>query len=324
VATFVAGLLAGGAAIWHYDRQFESSPLSGIVQHESRQGGFRLINPLLECDAPVEMSELARFEDKIEDLADHLIAAGKADSISVYFRDLNNGPWFGIHESEPFLPASLFKLPVLIAYLKLAESDPSVLKQRYTMTAAALKGSAHEIPHPRRLVVGRSYTVEELLEQMIVRSDNQAANLLILDFEKHFARVFRDLGIKVPGNNVENYMDVRSYASFFRILFNASYLSNEMSEAALQLMTKAEFTHGLQEGVPRGVQVAHKYGERVIDRPRPDPPLVQFHDCGIVYYPQRPYLLCVMSRGDDVAELIGSIRDISKTVYDAVDAQRSR
>jgi beta-lactamase class A len=325
VATFVAGLLAGGATIWRYDRQSESSPLSGIVQRESRQGALGLINPLLECDVPVEMSELNYFEDKAQDLVGHLIASGKADSVSVYFRDMNNGQWFGINEREPFLPASLFKLPVLIAYLKIAEHDPSILKQRYTMTATALRTPAHNIPHPQRLVVGKSYAVEDLLRQMIVLSDNQATNLLIHDYEAHFARPFRDLGIPVPSNdNIEDYIDAKTYASFFRILYNASYLSDEMSEAALRLLSESEFRHGLVEGVPAGVKVSHKYGEWVVDRPKPEPPLVQFHDCGIVYYPKRPYLLCVMSRGDDVAELIGAIRDISKTVYQAVDAQKTQ
>lgn len=322
LATFAAGLLAGGTAVWLYDRQSEGSPLSAIVQRESRQGGFQLINPLLECDVPVEMAELHPFEDEVAELIDRLVKSDRAESVAVYFRDLNNGPWFGIGEREPFIPASLLKLPVLIAYLKIAEHDPSILTRRYTMTEAALHTPVHDIPASPKLVVGQSYRVDDLLRQMIVFSDNGAANLLIRDRREHFERPFLDLRIPLPRNDrVEDFMDVKTYASFFRILYNASYLSDEMSEAALRLLSQSEFRHGLTQGVPAGVTVAHKYGEWVIPRPAPQEPLVQFHDCGIVYYPQRPYLLCVMSRGDDVAELIGSIRDISKLVYTAVDGQ---
>ena len=325
VATFVTGLLAGGSSMWLYHRRINGSPTPANDQRETRQGGFRLINPLLECDAGIEREELLLFDTAVEEFIGNLIKTGKVESVSVYFRDLNNGPWFGINEREPFAPASLLKLPVLIAYLKLAEHDPSILNQSYTMTAAALRGPAHDIPNPRNLVIGRSYRVDELLRQMVTQSDNQAANLLIRDSRTHFERPFIDLKIPLPGNSKsEDYMDVKTYSSFSRILFNASYLSDEMSEAALQLLTQSEFRHGLVEGVPAGVQVAHKYGEWMVPRPAPAKPLVQFHDCGIVYYPQRPYLLCVMTRGDDIAELIGSIRDISRLVYDAVDVQRTQ
>jgi beta-lactamase class A len=324
-AAFVAGLLAGGSAMWLYSRGLEGEPPPATAVREARQGGFRLINPLLECDVGIEQKELQRFEDEVEELVGNLIETGKADSVSVYFRDLNNGPWFGINERERFSPASLLKLPVLIAYLKLAEFDPSILTQSYTMTAEALRGPADPIPPSRKLVVGRSYQVEELLRQMIVLSDNQALFLLVRNPQLHFERPFIDLKIPVPSNvDAEDFMDIKTYASFFRILYNASYLSNELSEAALKLLSQSEFKQGLAAGVPAGVPVAHKYGERVISRPAPEGPLIQLHDCGIVYYPQRPYLLCVMTRGDDVAELAGSIRDISRLVYGAVDLQFSR
>lgn len=332
---FVAGLLAGGALLWRFGGLLESSPSQGDAPREIRQNGFRLINPLLECDVAmdsVDRAELKRFEGRIQRLVGKLIETGKSRSISVYFRDLNNGPWFGINERERFAPASLLKLPVLMAYLKLAESDPSVLARSYTMTEAAFQGAEHLVPHPRDLVVGQSYTVSELLRQMIVSSDNRAARLLVRDPREHFLRPFIDLQITVPGQDQPaDFMTVKSYSSFFRILFNASYLSAEKSESALQLLTQSEFRHGLVGGVPAGVPVAHKYGEWTLPAGQalpagqtPAQSLLQFHDCGIVYYPRRPYLLCVMTRGRDLADLLGSIRDISQEVYLAVDAQVAR
>ncbi|MDO8560151.1 MAG: serine hydrolase [bacterium] len=57
-------------------------------------------------------------------------------------------------------------------------------------------------------------------------------------------------------------MSVKDYASFFRILYNASYLNREQSERALGLMTKTRFRDGIIAGVPAGRPVAHKFGER--------------------------------------------------------------
>jgi len=43
---------------------------------------------------------------------------------------------------------------------------------------------------------------------------------------------------------------------------------------------------------------------------------VQLHDCGIVYYPQRPYVICVMTKGRDLDVLKNVIKGISEIVYE--------
>lgn len=53
-----------------------------------------------------------------------MIAKGDIINLSVYFRNLTNGNWFGIEEKELFSPASLMKLPLLLAYYKLEEQQP--------------------------------------------------------------------------------------------------------------------------------------------------------------------------------------------------------
>ena len=40
----------------------------------------------------------------------------------IYFEDLNTGAWFGINERDEFLPASLSKIPVIVAILKKVEN----------------------------------------------------------------------------------------------------------------------------------------------------------------------------------------------------------
>jgi hypothetical protein len=46
-----------------------------------------------------------------------------------------------------------------------------------------------------------------------------------------------------------------------------------------------------------------------------------FHDCGIVYYPKHPYLLCVMTQGQDPETLENAIAEISKFTYTQVKNQ---
>ncbi len=66
--------------------------------------------------------------------------------------------------------------------------------------------------------------------------------------------------------------------------------------------------------------VAHKFGERSFL----DKKTKQLHDCGIVYHPAKPYVLCVMTRGDDFDKLSAVLRSVSALVYQEVDAQQKR
>lgn len=246
----------------------------------------------------------------------------KVDDIAVYFRDLNNGPWFGIKEKEPFFPGSLLKIPIMMGYLEEAERDPSIMKQQIKYERRLFPSDQYVKP-AEEMQEGRSYTIEELIYRMIVNSDNSAAYLLRkFDSEDVYYKVYKDLQIPVAYENANEppyNISVRKYASFFRILFNASYLDKEMSNKALGLLSNAKFREGLVKGIPSDVPAAHKFGERNITDTQK-----QFHDCGIVYYPKYPYLLCVMTRGSDFDNLVSVIQDISRLVYEEVDSQRSR
>ena len=91
-----------------------------------------------------------------------------------------------------------------------------------------------------------------------------------------------------------------------------------MSNIALNWLTEVDFKKGMVAGIPLNVVVAHKFGERGVEKE------LQFHDCGIVYYPGRPYVICIMSRGENMENLINNVRDISRLVYQHVDMQSRR
>jgi beta-lactamase class A len=241
------------------------------------------------------------------------------ESASVYFRELNDGIWFSIGETERFTPASLRKVPMMIAVLKQAERDPSLagrkirfqLKQDYN-AQQAIKPSALMTP-------GRDYTIEDIVRRMIVFSDNNAFMVLsgLVD-PQELDRTYDVLNMpRMDARGPDDYLSVQTYASFFRILYNATYLSKTRSEQALALLTQAEFRNGIVAGVPRDLPVAHKFGEKRDDAAGK----MQLHDCGIVYYPEHPYLLCIMTRGRTLEYLDDAIAAISKIIYAEINAQ---
>lgn len=280
---------------------------------EVRESGYRLISPLLECEYAQEVGDdkYAPSRKKITDLVNKYKNDNKITDASVYYRDLNNGPWFGINEKYVYAPASLLKLPVLIAYLDKADDDPSILQKKLKFEKRWEAITQDFVPE-KNIELGKTYTVDELLSDMIVFSDNQALYLLVNNIEtSYFDNLTSALGIETitSGQQAEDFMTVKSYAALYRVLFNASFLSKKNSEKALELLTKSTFDRGIKHGIPQDIPVAHKFGERVTNE------IKQLHDCGIIYFPKHPYLLCVMTRGNNFDDLSTTIENVSQAIY---------
>ncbi len=281
---------------------------------------YPLISPLLGFRAPeaTELGEYLALKESLESAAKEATSTGAASEVSIYFRDLNMSEWVGVNQNASYYPASLLKVPVLIAYYKEAEVSPGILSQQVVYRPV----NSSQFDAPSTLVPGKSYSVEQLLESMIVESDNGATQTLLTRINQAtLDQVYVDLGITNPGVNSATYeLSARSYGLFFRVLYNATYLEPEYSEKALALLSKATFAQGLVAGVPDNVVVAHKFGEHVLSKGS-TPTGVEFHDCGIVYYPKHPYLLCVMTSAADISSAYAIIKKVSALTYSAVDAQ---
>ena len=276
-----------------------------------------LISPLIECEQPkaYTLGHYKRLEEKIKSLTASFIDSGSASEISVYFRDLNNGPWIGIGEDQDFSPASLLKLPLLMTYYKASEANPNLLNETVTIKPEDVMSAHPELQFitPKApLSHNKTYTVSQIIENLIIYSDNGAWYTLVSYIpEETLATIYEDLAVPFPSvDKPADFISVRQYSSFFRVLYNASYLSEEMSEKALRLLARTDFNGGLKKGVPENVTVAHKFGERLVTAD-----IRQFHDCGIIYHPKRPYILCVMTRGKDFPKLTEMISEISRIVY---------
>jgi len=209
----------------------------------------------------------------------------------------------------------------MIALLKQAEYEAGLLDRLVKFDLANDYNLNQNIKPSKTLVVGNTYTVRDLIYRMIVYSDNNAFTFLTKLVDRaQFEKVYSSLRVQNPrALKDDDYLSVQTYESFFRVLYNASYLSREASDWALEIMSKSEFRTGLVAGVPSNVTVSHKFGEKSDAKDG----TVQLHDCGIIYYPQHPYLLCVMSQGPNFEFLDDVIAGISRISFTTVDSQHS-
>lgn len=283
---------------------------------ELRYGKYKFINPLLDC-YDVKSSSISsnkQLQIKLNEYIKKVVKDNQAKTIAVYYRDLNNGPWIGINEEDIYSPASLLKVPYLFAVLYQAQSDTLFLKKKVVCT----KNSSYfneGIKDGFKLIQGNVYTIDELTSAMIIHSSNVAKDMLMrnLTSESYF-EIFNELGIDIAKYDtllITDFISVKDYASFFRILYNSTFLNKQMSEKALTLLSQTTFINGIVAGVPDNIIVSHKYGERFYS----DNKLKQLHDCGIIYKPNQPYILCIMTKGEDNKKLETIIADISRLIY---------
>jgi beta-lactamase class A len=287
-------------------------------QLEMHAGAIDMINPLLTCgDFDPPLIQQSAFESRLNKLVKELKASSDVSDISISYRDLNNGPTFTINGELTYSGASLLKVPILIGYLRLIERDPNLKKTKikYDPSKHDVEG-IQLISFPEKLVPQKEYTVEELLMRMITLSDNSAM-MALRDFkpETGIQQTLKDMGVPLAKDGDDLIISVRNYATILRILYNATFINKDSSNLALKILSMSRFTGGLKAGVPADIKVADKFGERHIGM------LMQFHDCGIIYYPRSPYLLCVMSRGLEMEKLVSSVAKVSKAVFEQVSEQ---
>lgn len=286
-----------------------------------RQSGYNFTNPLLECEIENrwERQKYIPFEaNTINRINTEIIEKNPNVTIGLYIRNLNNGPWFWINENEKYSPASLMKVPILITFLKWIEAD-SLVQNKEILVNTDTNTSTQYFKPAKSLILGKNYTILELLEQMIMYSDNSAMNILVEMMPTElYNRVSKDLNIIIPDKNTtENYLSVKDVATFFRILYNSSYLNKDSSEFALNLLSRVTFKDGMRAWVPEDIVISHKFWERGYTDEKWNN-IRQLHDCGIVYYTQYPYLFCMVTKWDNFGTNAKIIADTSKIVFDEI------
>lgn len=278
----------------------------------ARIDGYKRTRPLLYSEPTCESPRFVGLRGTIGTLIDGMKAAGEVTSASVYVRDFRKAEWTLYNGVEVYDPGSMLKVPLLLAWLSMSEKDPSVMERTFTCEQQDRNVLNTTAFPSQQAELNRSYTVRQLLELSIVHSDNRATVMLLRHMPPaKYVGTFTELGLPKPDGNAKAYrMNVRDYSVFMKALYNSSLLSPLDSDYALELMSRAEFNKGLVAGLPPGVDIAHKFGEAGTPEEK------QLHETGLVYANGNPYLITVMTRGENVDSLAKSIASLSKAVYE--------
>jgi beta-lactamase class A len=269
-------------------------------------------NTVLSIDADSQSGQvILHFQGLKEKIEQELSSLTGEEEVGFYLQNIKTGSWLGINEKEGFEPASLLKIPIAMAIFKNIENGKIALDQKITILQEDIDGSSGV---PERFKIGEEKSITELLDLMLKISDNTAKNMLKRQLlPEDINSVFAHVGIENPylAENNNQLVNPRQFSRFFKALYFSTYLSPEFSEKLLELLTETRAESLIAAGVPWEIQVAHKYGERAN----------LLHDCGIVYYPENSYILCVMTKNIEITEAQNLIKQLSKEVFDFISGK---
>jgi beta-lactamase class A len=233
----------------------------------------------------------------------------------IYFSYLNNGAWVGVNERELFTGASTVKVPLAMTLLRSVEQGLIDLSATYSLEQQDLNEDFGDL---YKVGAGKNYSLEELMTYMLQDSDNTAANGVMKSLNR--------VGLSSPLDDVYQAMGwdhnvfgeqpkydkitVKLLSNMFLALYNATFINPEHSQMILDKLTHTRFNEKIVAGIPDGIVVAHKVGIA--------PNQETFVDCGIVYAPQRPYIMCLGSNGGDEEKATAFMKEISAVTYQYV------
>lgn len=272
------------------------------------------VKPLLFAEDPNESEYLASLKQSLLNEVDGMKKSGSITRASLYLKDLNTMRWVAVNGDDAYYPGSMLKVALMIHMLHLSESDPTLLEKKVLLEKNLEIGTI--LPPSQRLQAGKEHTVKELIEALIVRSDNDAANLLqrFIRLEE-YQKMYYELGLTPPAMDDFYYqISPKEYTRFFRVLYNATFLNRENSEYAMGLLNKAEYKNGLTKFLPKGALAAHKFGERFTESTN-----LQFHESGVISLGGKAYVLTIMTEGSDFNKLQNSVADLGKVCHEYFD-----
>lgn len=215
--------------------------------------------------------------------------------VGIFLKDLRKGFEYDYNVDRLFPSASLIKLPVMVATFEAIKEGRISLGDTIRMHRRDKRGGSGELKFYRS---GSRFTVSDLLNHMIMESDNTATHLLVslLGFD-YLNATFESLGLKdtrihpeglsLADGRVrhENYTSPREMAYLLEKIYHRELVSTEASAQMIEILKRAQYRDRLARYLPPEWQMAHKTG--LLRR--------ACHDCGVVYSPEGDFLVCVLT-----------------------------
>lgn len=289
-----------------------SAATSSMMSAGAALSQHPLINPTVTANLGKHfIIDFKSLEDQIKG-----IQSRYPQKTYVYFAYLNNSAWIGSHEKTLFTAASTIKVPLAMSIMKSVEEGKLKLSQSYTLSQLDLDENFGNL---YKVGADKSFTLQDLLQIMLENSDNTAMNALykalkLVGIDDPFSDVYQAMGwdyqVSLGEAPKYNQINLKTLSTMFIALYNAQYDNPQDSQMILDYLDNSVFNDQIPAGVPASVSVAHKIGVYDADK--------TYSDCGIVYAPNRNFLLCLGSQGADQKSANKFMAEVARASYEYV------
>ena len=237
---------------------------------------------------------------------------GASGHVAFYYRPLDGGCAQMYNEMMPLVAASVIKIPIMVEAFRQFESGELNPLATYRIKAEDKMPSCGAL---NRMHDGLEVTLRDLVELMIVLSDNSATNILIdrlgiarvnatleaegLKVTRLRRKLFDKAGMEA---GLSNHVCAREIGLLLERMYAGTLVSPQASTEMLEILRNQKLNGKMPFFLkPRGIACAHKTGE--------DDGIT--HDVGIVYA-RRPFVLCMLSEETDVPAFERLIQDVAR------------
>jgi beta-lactamase class A len=276
-------------------------------------GYFHYIQPFQTQPSEDSEAYILHYEGLKEKLQQDIDSYDAVKKVGIFLQDSATGTWLGIDEKEEFAPASLLKVPIMMATLKQIDSEETELNDEIIISKEYIDESSANFSR----IAGEKESILRLLKDMIIFSDNTAKKVLESQLSAaEINAIFSHVGVENPYlKPTSPKISPRDYIRFFKSLYYSTFLSPKLSELALDMASDTNEESLISKEIPKEIEVSHKFG--VYDE------FKVLNDCGIIYYPKDPYFLCIMTKDLSYETSRELIQKLSKDVFEYVNEREN-
>lgn len=228
---------------------------------------------------------------------------------SIYIQNLRDGASISINPENLYEPASLNKIPLAMIIMRNVDDGVLSLDQELDINPEDRDSSSGILYASGK----NKLSVKELISYMLSESDNTAANVLLrqISLEDLNRFSFYTGFYSKREKETDSYkITTKSMFNVFQSLYLSTFLEKDESELLLSFMAKSRYSLAVENNLPQGVIISHKFGTYYEEEHK------EFHDCGIIYYEQKRFFYCVMTSGtnQDLGKKI--VSDVIKGLFD--------
>ncbi|MCD7819394.1 MAG: serine hydrolase [Lachnospiraceae bacterium] len=275
---------------------FPTGQINQGQKEQSRFSDLKLQQKMKEAKNTKTDEILARLRRRLDAMP---------GSVSIVYKELSTEKTFAYREKEPHPAASVIKLFLMAAvYQGFADGDYAP-DDTITVRREDCVPSCGVLTY---LQGERSVSVRDLVELMIIVSDNTAANLLfdLVGEERLEKFLHEDLGLEKTAfrrkmfdaeraaQGIENYVTAADAAELLEMIYREKLISQKASREMYQILTHQRLNGKIPfylHTLPQAPVIAHKTGE--------DNGIT--HDVAVIEG-KSPFVLCFLGSGLEVRD----------------------